>query len=530
MKQRRHVVFICLLPLILGIILRIYMMSQLHAPWGDNGAAILDIAKNLVKGRGYTTQRIWTFYGPADEFGQPEGNRQPLLPILEAGIRIFAGDSFRMAQIVPFVFGLAVICLMGFIGYYMGGVIGGSCAATLAALDPLQIYFSTQIEDQILFLTLFLILTLWIMKTGDGSLSLRHGIVSGFLLTALYLTRTNGLLLLIAYLFIAWYRGQKKHALATLGVFVLLSTPWFIRNIIAFGNPLHTDNAYFLWSDEFSDVFSVRDGTPSFAGYISTHTIPHMIVRWVKGAYLCLEGFFIGNIHRGEPFAGGPLTLPLLLSFLGFKDSRYRIVVLFIVVSFGLHFLTLSWHAHGTYRYFLPFYAIIICGAAAGIKRLWEDHIQGRRPSLRRWAVLLFCLTVLFPMIRPVWYTLKGTDRDVHGGAMEIVEWLRDDAPDSTVLMDFPIIEKYVYSYDLPTMITPHDSLGTIWSIAREYGATHLVVCADQIRLIPSLRKVWTRMDDRVIEGSLPTFLTPILQSTDKRFLLYEFDWKRHEK
>jgi len=529
MKIRRPVICICLLPLLLGIALRVFMISQLHAPWGDNGAAILDVAKNIVKGRGYSTQRIWTFYGPAEEFGQPEGNRQPLLPLLEAGTRLFIGSSYRSAQLVPFVIGLAVICLMGLIGYHVGGLPGGTLAALFSALDPLHIYFSSQIEDQILFLALFLVLVLWMLKSRDDDTSPGHVFIPGIILAALYLTRTNGFLMLIAYVLISWYRGRIKHALATVGIFIIISIPWFIRNILSFGNPFHTDNAYFLWSDQFSDVFSVRDEAPSFTGYLETHSIFHMTVRWVKGAYLCLEGFFLGNVHRGEPFAAAPLTLPLLLAIPGFKDKRYRTVLLFATVSFGLHFVTLSWHAHGTYRYFLPFYAIILCGAAAGISQLWQKYMYSYSPSIRWLAGSLLVLLLLLPQIRPLWSTLGNSDIETHVDAMEIVEWLKEEAPDSTVVMDFPIIEKYVYDYDLPTMITPHDSISTIWSVAREHGATHLVVCADQIRLVPALGELWRVKDEAVIERTIPKFLRPIMESGNDRFLLYEFDWTEKE-
>lgn len=511
--------------LFVGLALRIFAVSTIHAPWGDNGAAVLDVAKNLASGKGYTTNRIWTFYGPPRQFGQPEGNRQPLLPLAEAAVRIIAGPSFRAAQLVPLAFGIIALILFYRLGFRLGGHTAALLGAWFAATDPIQIYFSAQVEDQILFLVFFLALLLW-LTTRKGEQLAGNPLVPALLLAALYLTRANGLLMVAAYVGICLLRRSIRHGAAVLGFFVLVCSPWFIRNSLVFGNPLHTDNAYFLFTDQFWEVFSIRSEPPSLSAYVATHSIPQMAERWLKGAYLSIEGFLLGNVFRSEPFARGSLVIPLLLAAYGLCRSRFRVLLQFSGVAFALHFVTVSWHAHGTYRYYIPFYALVLVGAGVGIEHIWTRWCSSLSRLQKAAAIAAGLVLLFFPLIRPLVHTLGRSDKETHREAMEVVEWLSTEAEPGAVIMDFPIIEKYLYLYDLPTVNTPFGSLSDIWQVARDYGATHLVICEDQLELVPSLTTHWRSEEGRVIERTLPAFFTPEFSTQTGKFRLYRFSWE----
>jgi hypothetical protein len=137
---------------------------------------------------------------------------------------------------------------------------------------------------------------------------------------------------------------------------------------------------------------------------------------------------------------------------------------------------------------------------------------------------------LLFPLIRPLLHTLGRSDREIHRDAMEVVSWLSTKAEPGTVVMDFPIIEKYVYLYDLPTVNTPVGSLADIWGVAADYGATNLVVCADQLELIPSLNALWGSERGRIVEREVPSFLKLELTTRSGRFRLYRFSWNERSR
>ena len=509
-----------LLPLLVGLALRLMMASSIHAPWGDNGATVLELARNLVEGRGFTTLRVWTFYGPVKQFGQPEGNRQPLLPVLEASARKLGGASFQVAQAVPVIAGLSVITLSYWIGMAIGGVTAGSLAAWFSALDPPQIYFSAQVEDQILFTALFLGLVLWSLR-DDRESRLRPW-VPGLLLGALYLTRANGLLVGAAYAAVGLFRRQFRHVIVVGLVAIAVATPWFIRNAQAFGNPLHTDNAYFLWSDDFWSVFSVRDTPPSMVGYFASHSPAEIAFRWLKGAYLIVEGFLVGNIFRNEPFARDSLIVPVMVALFGLR--RHHRPLSFVAVAFVLHFVTVAWHAHGTYRYFLPFYAVVFAGAGAGVAGGWRRWVTPLAARLKLWAGVAAVFVFVLPLVRPMVHTLGPDDRAIHQEALEVVEWIERSTDDDAVIMAFPTVEKYLCRYARPTIMTPYGSLEDVWRVVCDYGVDYLVVSAEQLRRLPALKEYWIVDGAAVIERELPTFLHREVATAEGMFRVYRLD------
>jgi hypothetical protein len=508
-----------MLPLAVGLALRLMMAWSIHAPWGDNGATVLELARNLSEGKGFTTLRIWTFYGPAAQFGQPEGNRQPLLPILEAGARRIGGDSFRVAQIVPLLAGLLVVVLSYRIALAVGGRRAGSLAAWFSALDPPQIYFSAQIEDQIVFTALFLGLVLWSLRHQEAPL---RPWVPGVLLGALYLTRANGLLIAVAYAAVGLWRRRTRHVLMTCAAAAIVAAPWFVRNAHAFGNPFHTDNSFFLWSDGFWSVFSLRESPPTMTAYFAAHSVADIALRWLKGAYLSIEGFLIGNIFRDEPFARDSLILPLAAMVFGFR--RLGRPMAFPLVAFLLHFVTIAWHAHGTYRYFIPFYALVFVGAGVGLSEAW-DRCVSPLPSVRRaWAWCAALFLFLLPLARPIAATLSRSDRVVHGEAMEVVDWIERSTGPDAALMGFPIVEKYLYLYARPTVMTPFGTMEDVWRVACDYRVEYLVVSAEQLRWLPALGQHWIAADGVVLERDLPPFLFPQLTTREGMFRVYRIN------
>ncbi|MBN1426593.1 hypothetical protein JXA88_18755 [Candidatus Fermentibacteria bacterium] len=509
-----------LLPLLVGLALRLLAASGMHAPWGDNGATILELANNLSEGKGYTTLRVWTFHGSPRQIGQPEGNRQPLLPLLTAVVRVMGGASFRSAQGIPLVVGGIVIVLSYGIGAAIGGAWAGSAAAWLSALDPPQIYFSAQIEDQILFTALFLGLVLWCIRHGGDTRP--RPWVPGLLLGLLYLSRANGLLVAIAFAVVGLRRRQFRHVAMVAAVACAVAMPWFVRNAHAFGNPLHTDNSYFLWSDDFWSVFSVRAASPSIGNYFAQHSVADIIARWVKGAYLSLEGFLVGNIFRGEPFARDSLILPVAAALFGLRRHRGQMAV--AGIAFVFHFLTVAWHAHGTYRYFLPFYAVIFAGAGAGLveaARRWIIPLPARQ---RAAAVAAAVGVLLLPLTRPLVMSVGRTDRPTHEEAMQVVEWIRRTTGRDTVIMGFPVVEKYLYLYQRPTVMTPYGPLEDVWRVVCGHDVDYLVVSAEQLRWLPALREYWLADGERIFARSIPPHLHEEMTSSGGMFVVYRID------
>lgn len=512
--MHRPVLWLSLLALATGLFLRLLLASRLHAPWGDNGATVLEVARNLREGRGYTTWRVWTFFDQVKAFPHPEGNRQPLLATLVAGAWAVEPLSFRAAQAVPLLGGVAVMVLCLLIARAWGGPWAGCAAAWLVALDPPLVYFSAQVEDQILFTALFLGLLLAHLRL-PGSPWLPW--VAGVHMGLLYLTRTNGLLVALSVCLVWVWRGWRRQALLAALVATVVALPWLVRTAKAFGNPFHTDNSYFLWSETFWDVFALRDTPPSWRTYLASHSLGQVAGRWLKGAYLCAEDFVLGNLFKAEPFARGSMVPFLLLALPCFR--RHAGSLAFVGICLLAHVVSLSWHAHGTFRYFLPFFTVALVGAGCGVVEAWR-WVGGLPPRVRRsvlgTGLALFVLSTARPMV----HTFRS-DARVHEEAMEVVDWISRHTADHEPVMAFPVVEKYLYLYRRPTVMIPSGPLAHVWEVACRYGVRYLVASAEAVRWLPALGELWSTSGTRVVACDLPSFLEPVATTSGGMFRVY---------
>jgi len=249
-----------------------------------------------------------------------------------------------------------------------------------------------------------------------------------------------------------------------------------------------------------------------------------MTFRWLKGAYLSVEGFVVGNIFRNEPFARDSLMLPLLAALFGLR--RHRRALALVAAAFALHFVTVAWHAHGTYRYFLPFYAVIFIGAGAGIAEGWRRWVAPLRARRKTWVGVAAVCVFMLPLVRPMVHTLGQSDGALHREALEVVEWIERATRDDAVIMAFPTVEKYLYRYARPTIMTPHGPLDDVWHVVCSYGVDYLVVSAEQLRWLPTLRRHWVADGATVIEREPAPFLHLEMVTADGMFRVYRFDRK----
>lgn len=97
-----------------------------------------------------------------------------------------------------------------------------------------------------------------------------------------FLTKSLGILTLPVFVASAawWERKNLKGLLVSrpfwgfFGIFVLLASPLFIRNVVVYGSPLYSDSSGVLWADRWED-FSferVAEGRFTLQRYLSTHT------------------------------------------------------------------------------------------------------------------------------------------------------------------------------------------------------------------------------------------------------------------
>ncbi len=496
-----------------AICLRVAAARQRLLAWGDNGAAVMDVGRHLAAGEGYRTLRVWTYYGDPQPLPRPEGNRQPLLPVLAAGVFRAGLPPFRAVQAVVLLFGIGAVALAYVFAERLFGWKGGVAGAALIAFSPVHAWFSAQIEDQMLLQFFFLLL----LVVLDAAPTQRRALGAGAVCGLAYLSRTNGLLVLAALLGVLWWEHRRwREPLLALAAFVAVSLPWFVRNTCAFGNPLFTENSYFLWSGSFEEVFSVRATPPTPLTYFREHGAAEAAVRFAKGVYLSIEAFLLGNIFRREPFSQPSLMPAMFLAWLAYR-RRVSSSTRLLIAALALHFASVSWHQHGTFRYYLPFYGWILIGAGEGALRAARKNGS---VSLLRCTIIGFVL--LFPLVRPLTLLLSHREDRLHSETAAVADWLAKHTEPSEPVLDYPHVEKLVFNYRRPTLLAPTGSMGDVLKIVQSYDVRYLVVDPDLLSWRPQFTALWQAKEGKPREISVPEGLRLAFRSPRGRYLVYK--------
>ncbi len=552
-----------LLILALGFGLRAVSLARHHLPAADGSATTLEVAAHLNQGQGYTTNRKWLFFEEDRGFPIPEGNRQPLLPLLVALIFLATGPSHTAAQWLVLGCGLLLIPMVYCLGRRLYGTRTGLLAALFTALSPAQVWFGSMVEDQVFFqLGFILMLLLWYRWWDAGEPEAPAGksralpfLVLGGVAGLAWLARPNGLLLtaalglsipLVISSVPAWRNRRRTMAaglacLALVG-FLAVATSWMVRNTLVFGSPFHTHNSYLMAVDVPDEVASLRQDAPSMGAWLAENGIGRALVRWGRGAFRSLDAFVSGNLFREEAARQGGMAVFMLLALVAWRWGvprpapwwRYHALPL---AAFGLHFLTVSWYVRGELRYFLPFYLLLYLAAARGALVLsgLEDTERptgngapprpplprpGRSPILL--ALLLLLLLATF--VRPLGLTLAFDDREEAERVAAAADWISSNTARGTVIMDLPTVSNMIHVYERPTVVIPYGPLADTFETALRFNVEYLVVSARSVHWRPGLKQFWETDGERVrLRDPAPVFLQTVWADDSGRIAIARF-------
>jgi hypothetical protein len=253
--------------LLLACLLRTAAVAVLHENLTVDRDAYLAIAQNMLEGHGYCSTP-----------GQPTAFRPPLYPLLLAACMACGGTvAIGIAQIL---LGTATVWLTWLLSRQCRlSTQTGLFAATLVAVDPLLIHYSTQAMTETLSTFLAALLLVCLGSAGRGIYrSVSVGMVFG--LAALCrpsMWAFGGLIAVgwIATQFLNQRSPQDSHAagrstilvraMLCAGAVAITLSPWVIRNTQQFGHPIlmTTHGGYTLLLGNNETFFQqVVDGKP----------------------------------------------------------------------------------------------------------------------------------------------------------------------------------------------------------------------------------------------------------------------------
>jgi len=532
---------------IIALLARLELIDHHKLPFGDNDGTNLEVAKNLIEGKGFTSKRKWLYFKNFPEsIFHPIYNRQPLLPVILASCFKITGVSFQVGKSVILIFGLLAL----FLSYKLSRLWFSRDVALLStfiiAINPTQIWFSSSIDDQILFQLLLFVILHFYYKHDLSQTDTRNAdfYILGLWVGLSYLSRNNGLLVMAALgLDMIWrYRKPKfwrKLFLAGIIVWLGFLTSagwWVVRNYAEFGSPFFTRNTMFLYNEDmFRTVWEVRDEPPSPAEFFKTHTTIDIIKRQVKGFYRVIEPFLMGNIFHNELFSQGNMigfvlfALALLPAFRNF--SRHR----FLIIITVLHLLSFSAHQH-VFRYLMPFYVLVYILGTAGFLKVFKHLLKTQLildyhlKSKKRIALcfILIFLILIFPHIRPLRSIYSFDDSDEYEATMHVVDWIKSNVKKGEIIMEYRFLERLVYLYDTPTLIIPNSDFNTIMSIAREYQVKYFIIYRDILRYRYGLASKWFIRDGEIYSQDIPDYMKLVYTDPTKSYLVYLLEWNKH--
>jgi 4-amino-4-deoxy-L-arabinose transferase-like glycosyltransferase len=539
--------YVLILIFLLAFIARLDLIRHHKLPFGDNDGTNLEVARNLLQGKGFVSERKWLYFKNQPEtIFNPITNRQPLIIVILAACFKITGISFYCGKITILIIGLLAL----YFSYKISKLWFSRDVAILStfiiAINPTQIWFSSSIDDQMLF-QLLLFITLFFYYKYDlfrTESSYKDLFFLGLLIGLSFLSRNNGLLVMAALgidLFLRFIKPKfwKKMIIGGIVVwlgFITSAGWWMVRNYAEFGSPFFTDNSLFLYNEDmFKTVWEVRDNPPAPGDFFRAHTIEEIIKREIQGFYRIVEPFLMGNIFHNELFSQGNMCGFILFAFvllLGFNNfPRHRFTILIAL----FHFLLFAAHQH-VFRYLMPFYVLgYILGTAGFVKTFKYIYTTGNilghtfksKTSIIVSFLLIF-LILLFPHIRPLRSTYEFNDTEEYNATMKVIDWLKENVKKGECIMEYRFLERLIYLYDIPTLIIPNNDFKTIMDVAREYNANYFIIYHDILRYRYGLSEKWFVKNGKIYSQELPNYMDLVFEDPSESYLVYRLNWNEN--
>ena len=486
----------------------------------DAPAFYLTTAENAVTGRGLEVDALWSYQVPFPTVTHPSHERR--MPVTTAAIasafaieRAFSRAleaSFETGQIPGLILGALLAPLTYLIG--RRALPRGRSnrwislgAALLIVVNATLAYQSATADSTAPFALLAAgALAVAVRKPGE-----RGGYLgAGILIALVYLTRVDGLLLLLAIPLawwllpaparrtveipdtpaarMAWEQWPRqggavedqpramgpglRHLVDLCVAFALIVTPWLIRNYLAFGAPLPSSIVAQAWLTDYIDNFNFL-----------FHSTPE---TWLAQTWsVLLDQRIQALVHSGQvlllgTFPWGVLALPglwLLRRELSFFPSLVYGLLLLFGMALVFPIASLSGAFYHSFGAVMPFLAL---AAAYSIYR--GCQLLGRRPRLAAmvWASITVALLLLTG-----WQVVQTlpTVTERHVAEREQFEaaagWLSQNTPPGAVVMT-DATHSLNYASGHPCIALPgNEPPDSAWQAAQRYGARYLIVTQD---------------------------------------------------
>ncbi len=210
-------------PVTVGLVVRLAYWVVISPDWSPRSDArqYVDLARAIAAGDGFSARF------PSDAL-HPTAFRPPLYPaILAVPTKVFGPDVLWPARLLAVAIGLGVIALTVTYARRIAGDRAGLVAGLAVAIVPSLVANDTITMTE----SLGLLLSLGVLLALLDDRAALAGVLSGLLL----LTRPNAYLVVLVVTVALWRSVGWRRALLSVGVCVLVVSPWVLRNAVVVG-------------------------------------------------------------------------------------------------------------------------------------------------------------------------------------------------------------------------------------------------------------------------------------------------------
>lgn len=471
-----------------------------------DGAHYSSIAMHIYRGEGFISSSLWDVMLRKDSIPFPETSRAPLMPYAIALFYKLLGVSFFVEKFLSVI----LSSLVPVAGYLFFRKVSGDKASILGAVllsfDWTVFANSRVVHTELAFMLAGTLFLLAVFRLKESPIDY---IFAGMMLAVSYLVRYQAIyafpLAITAYL---WSEtGSLKTAMirtaAIIAIFVIIVSPWLMRNMEVAGGPFASDLGYLIVG-----AYGGRD----FSHYVySLDTVPETFVDVaLRDPAMVIKEYantMAGYIYQTPVLVfGNPLLF--LLAILGAWKSGLRkkyAAALFAYVAMTYITLSITLPVARYLFHLIPIFALF---SAIGIINL--SNLPVLTEKIRKNLMILAMLFII--AVDLLFISFAYADLDAKGESSLNTYRLFQDfiiptgLKNATLMVDsFPYFYEYYSQASMNVLQFPYyTNEADFYSYMEKYGVEYIVLHNDSILRIPvSLPESFS--GEKVFEGHMRT-------------------------
>lgn len=474
--ERRTLVVLLLLVLV-ALSYRLWFGADLVFPIDNDAAYYRAMGTRL--GEGFGTQNlVWHYLTEAPGLVRPSFDYWMPLPAVVSGLSgaVFGGGPG--AETLPGILasaGLTALCFL--LACRLGLRLPAAAGAGLLSIFLWPTTYASLDGDSPIFAAffinaVFLALT-WVRERPRTAL-----VCAGTALALAHLSRSDAVLLLPT-LALWWAWERKHHDLkipnaawwAGIGTYLLLMSPFMVRNLALFSTPLPPGTGRAVWATSYYQIYS--SATALSPGAYFGKGMAWVIGTWQTGLsnnVAMLVGVFPVVFLPFFVF-GAPWMR---------RTSVGRQILLWAVLLLLFHGTALA-VVGGFKRSYVALLPLVLVAVVGG----WQQLHGWLLGSLRRpWAVALTVTGALLLASPAAWFVFaKAPDYRANYSSQTaydlarhtaLDEWFEDNAPEAIIASPKPFFIWYATGRDC--VMVPYGGAEELRTVVRQFAVTHLVV------------------------------------------------------